>query len=102
MKRIRVHIEQTTGGIYRVLNDSKELLYNGTMPECQSFVTDFERAQDAKGHKKLASGYFTLSAISFFFGFGLYLFDADTDKIVISCTISILLMILSEGHNAKC
>ncbi len=101
MKRDKVHIERITSADFDVFNASKEVLHSGTLQECQSFVTDHERGQDAKEHRLLASIYYWASVVSFTIGVGAQLGDLLGLQITI-CSFAVILMILSEGHNAKC
>ena len=103
MKRERVYIEKTSdGSAYYVLNDSKEALHSGTLPDCQSFVTDYEKGQDATYHKLLASIYYWASGFFFMGGLMGWVFNFDIGFQIALYPLSIILMITSEGHNAKC
>jgi len=101
MKHEKVHIRAVKRA-FSVFNDSDEVLHHGTMIECQTFVTDYERGQDAKDHKKLASIYFALSVCMLIVGLVGYIFTDNIQGQLFAYVISIHLMIISEGHNAKC
>jgi len=72
------------------------------MPECQSFVTDYERGQESKDHKLMASVYYWASGISFMDGLIGWALNFDIEYQIAAYSLSIILMITSEGHNAKC
>ena len=102
MKRERVYIEHRTGDNFNVLSESKEVLFTGTLPECQSFVTDYEKGQASKDHKLTASVYFWISTFMFTAALIAGFMKWEIEGQMACYASSIIFMILSEGHNAKC